>query len=73
MKIVKAKCKKFEEVTTDEQYLNLYRRFEPGIYEHYLGPNYGWMEYRFTEFLEKGYQLYMKEHGERNPDNITNA
>ena len=60
MKILRVTQKEFAEVTTDETVFPIYRRLEADIWEHYLGDRHGWIEYRFTDFLEKSFQEYMR-------------
>ena len=43
-------------------------------YEHLVGD--GWLEYRFTEFLEEAYEIWEKEHPDghqRNSNEFTNT
>ncbi|MGB2828561.1 MAG: hypothetical protein WBC50_10275 [Dehalococcoidales bacterium] len=60
MKILSVTKKDFEEITTDEKYAPLYRRLKPERWEHWMGENHGWIEYRFTDFLEQAYLDYMR-------------
>lgn len=74
MKIISIKKGVYEEIITDElEYLNKYRRIEPIQWERWMGDNHQWIVMRFCDQYEGKYQDYKKEHGEGNPDNITNA
>jgi hypothetical protein len=64
MKIISVIKKEYEEITTDETYGPLYRRLEPEIWEHWMGENHGWINYRFTDFLESAYDEWVRK--ERN-------
>ena len=61
MKILSVTQKDYAEVETDE---GLYRRFENGVWEHYLGKGKygGWIEYSFTEFLDEAYDQWIRKH-----------
>ena len=74
MKIISITKGQYEEIKTDEiEYLNKYRRIDQMQWQHWLGDTCQWLEIRFCDILEESYQLYIKEHGEGNPNNITNA
>ena len=58
----------FDLIETNEP-MPFYRRyvesaqgFKTVRWEHLVGD--GWMEYRFTEFLDEAYQAWLKEHPE---------
>ena len=51
IEIINVEHKEFEEITTNHKTFNLYRRLGPEQWEHYLGPNNGWHEYRFTDVI----------------------
>ena len=59
IEIIKVEQKDCIEVTTNED-MPLYRRHEPNVWYHFLGENFGWQEYRFTEFLEEAYQIWLR-------------
>ena len=61
MKIISVIKKEFEEITTDEKYAPFYRRLEPERWEHWMGDNHGWISYRFTDFLEKAYEEWVRK------------
>lgn len=65
MKIIKVTMKEFEEVETDEGGMNLYRRLEPEVWEHWLGESHGWHPYRFFEFLEIAYSEWQRNSNEK--------
>ena len=68
MKIISITKKEFEEITTDEKYAPLYRRLEPQRWEHWLGDNARWMEYRFTDILETAYEEWVRKERNANPE-----
>ena len=59
IEIINVEHKEFEEITTNHKTFNLYRRLGPEQWEHYLGPNNGWHEYRFTDVIEQAYQAWI--------------
>ena len=58
----------FDLIETNEP-MPFYRRFvvksfggiETVRYEHFLGENFGWTDYPFTEFLDEAYDEWMKK------------
>ena len=74
MKIISITKGQYEEIKTDEiEYLNRYRRIDQMKWERWMGDTHQWIIMRFCDQIEKSYQSYIKEYGERNPNNITNA
>ena len=62
MKIIKVERKEFEEITTDDDYLPLYRRIEPEVWEHWLGSTHQWLAYRHFDQLEDAYSVWIRKH-----------
>ena len=56
--VTKTDC---DEVTTNEEFFNQYRRYGLNDWDHFLGENHGWHPYRFTEVLEEAYQEFMRQ------------
>jgi len=63
LKILSVTQKEYAEVETDEKVFPIYRRLEKGVWEHFLGEAVqgGWIAYRFTEFLDEAYDIWMRE------------
>ena len=68
MKIISITKGEYDLIETNEP-MPFYRRcvesaqgFKTVRWEHLTGD--GWMEYRFTEFLDEAYQAWLKEHPE---------
>ena len=47
------------------QQLNLYRRYEPDHWCHFLGDLHGWHRYMAPDILEESYQLWMRQNGKK--------
>ena len=57
----------FEEVYVQHIYphsqqMNLYRRYGPDHWSHFLGDLHGWHRYMTPEILEEKFQEFMREH-----------
>ena len=57
IEIIKVEKKEVEEITTNQDTFNLYRRFEADHWEHLLGLD-GWVIYRFSDVIEQAYQAW---------------
>ena len=58
IEIIKVEHKEFDEVTTNHKSYNLYRRIGPDRWEHFLGDQGGWQDYRFCDVIEQSYQIW---------------
>lgn len=64
--ITKIERHEFETVTTNEKYMNQYRRHGPDHWDHKLGV-YGWHRYMDPALLEKAYEDYKRERPQDHP------
>lgn len=60
IEIVKVVKSDYEEIETNEKYMNRYRRYGPDHWCHKLGV-YGWHRYMGPDLLEEAYQRWVRK------------